>query len=92
MKKNGSSFGESFTVTSFGESHGIALGCIIDGCPAGIELNADIIQAALNRRRPGASVTGSFNAAVTARKEDDKVEILSDKDGNFIKKFVKIYI
>ena len=77
MKKNGSSFGESFTVTSFGESHGIALGCIIDGCPAGIELNADIIQAALNRRRPGASVTGSFNAAVTARKEDDKVEILS---------------
>ncbi|MCR4580124.1 MAG: chorismate synthase [Treponema sp.] len=77
MKNNGSTFGSNFTVTTFGESHGIALGCIIDGCPAGIELNSQIIQAALDRRRPGASVTGNFNASVTARKEPDSLEILS---------------
>ncbi len=74
---NGNIFGNNFSVTTFGESHGVALGCVIDGCPAGIELSPEIIQIALDRRRPGASVTGSFNASVTARKEADKVEILS---------------
>ena len=73
----GNTFGKVFSVTTFGESHGTALGCIIEGCPAGIEISKDIIQSALNRRRPGASVTGNFNASVTARKEADEVEILS---------------
>lgn len=77
MSNNGNSFGKNFSVTTFGESHGTALGCIIDGCPAGIELSKDIIQKALNRRRPGASVTGEKSASVTARKEADEVEILS---------------
>ena len=74
----GSSFGNKFTVTTFGESHGAALGCVIDGCPAGIKITKDVIQTALNRRRPGAaSPDGKANAAVTARKEADEVEILS---------------
>lgn len=77
MKNNGNTFGNNFSVTTFGESHGTALGCVIDGCPAGIELSPQIIQAALNRRRPGASVTGEVSASVTARKEADEVEILS---------------
>ena len=77
MSSNGNTFGKSFCVTTFGESHGTALGCVIDGCPAGIELNKEIIQAALNRRRPGSSVTGEVSASVTARKEADEVEILS---------------
>ena len=77
MSSNGNTFGKVFSVTTFGESHGIALGCIIDGCPAGLELTKEMIQSALNRRRPGASVTGKFNASVTARKEADEVEILS---------------
>ncbi len=77
MSKNGNTFGENFSVTTFGESHGVALGCIIDGCPAGIELSADIIQKALNRRRPGVSPDGKLNASVTARTEADAVEILS---------------
>lgn len=77
MSRNGNTFGKSFCVTTFGESHGVALGCIIDGCPAGIELTKEMIQAALNRRRPGSSVTGEKSASVTARKEADEVEILS---------------
>lgn len=77
MSNNGNTFGTNFSVTSFGESHGTALGCIIDGCPAGIELTKEMIQKALDRRRPGASVTGEASASVTARKEADKVEILS---------------
>ena len=77
MGKNGNTFGKSFSVTTFGESHGVALGCIIDGCPAGIELSAEIIQKALNRRRPGVSPDGKLNASVTARTEADAVEILS---------------
>ena len=56
---------------SFGESHGSAVGGVIDGCPAGIALSADVIQGELNRRRPGQS-EGS-----TPRKEEDTVEILS---------------
>lgn len=77
MKNNGNTFGTNFSVTTFGESHGVALGCIIDGCPAGIELSAEVIQKALNRRRPGVSPDGKLNASVTARTEADAVEILS---------------
>ena len=77
MKNNGNTFGNNFSVTTFGESHGVALGCIIDGCPADIELTKDIIQKALNRRRPGVSPDGKLNASVTARTEADEVEILS---------------
>ena len=77
MSRNGNTFGKSFCVTTFGESHGTALGCVIDGCPAGIKLTKEVIQKALDRRRPGASVTGEASASVTARKEADAVEILS---------------
>lgn len=67
----GSSFGKNFTVTTFGESHGAALGCVIDGCPAGIELSADDIRPYMDRRRPGQS------EFTTKRNETDEVEILS---------------
>ena len=65
------SFGKLFTVTTFGESHGVAMGCIVDGCPAGLSLAEADIQQALNRRRPGQS------AVTTPRQERDQVEILS---------------
>ncbi len=77
MKNNGNTFGNNFSVTTFGESHGVALGCVIDGCPAGIELTKEMIQKALNRRRPGVTPDGKLNASVTARTEADEVEILS---------------
>ena len=64
-------FGKIFQVTTWGESHGVALGCVVDGCPAGLKLSVQDIQAELDRRRPGTS------KVVTARKEKDKVEILS---------------
>jgi len=67
----GNSIGKSFTVTSFGESHGQCVGTIIDGCPAGLPLTVREIQQAVDRRKPDASAGG------TARKEDDKVEIIS---------------
>lgn len=67
----GNSFGKIFSLTSFGESHGIAMGGIIDGCPAGIEIDMNFIQAELNRRMPGQS------SITTQRKERDKVEFLS---------------
>lgn len=73
----GNTIGTIFKVTTFGESHGTALGCIIDGIPAGIKIDTDKIQAALDRRKPGQSFGGKNNASVTARKEDDKAEILS---------------
>lgn len=69
----GNTFGDSFRVTTFGESHGAGLGCIIDGCPAGITIDAQFIQQELDKRKPGAQ----GNAAVTARKEADTAEILS---------------
>ena len=69
--------GTIFKVTTFGESHGAGLGCIVDGVPAGIEIDTGKIQAALDRRKPGQSFGGKNNASVTARKEDDKAEILS---------------
>lgn len=65
----GNTFGKIFTVTTYGESHGPALGGVIDGCPAGIPINLETIQADLNRRKPGQS------AIVTQRKEPDVVEI-----------------
>lgn len=67
----GSIFGNSFSVTTWGESHGPAIGVVIDGCPAGLPLTEDSIQAFLNRRKPGQS------KYTTSRKEDDQVEILS---------------
>ncbi|MFD1316642.1 chorismate synthase [Namhaeicola litoreus] len=67
----GNSIGKLFTLTTFGESHGIAIGGIIDGCPAGIELNFEAIQHELDRRKPGQS------KITTQRKEPDTVEFLS---------------
>ena len=68
---SGNTFGNSFSVTTFGESHGVALGCIIDGCPPGLEISEAYIQAYLDQRKPGTS------KYTTQRKEDDKIEILS---------------
>ncbi len=73
---SGNTYGTFFKVTTFGETHGAALGCIIDGCPAGIPIAEDYIQKELNRRRPG-NHGNKKNAAVTPRKEADEVEILS---------------
>ncbi len=67
----GSTFGELFRVTNFGESHGPAIGCVIDGCPPGLALSEADIQPELDRRRPGTS------RHVTQRQEADAVEILS---------------
>lgn len=67
----GSTFGNLFRVTTFGESHGAALGCIVDGCPAGLSLCEEDIQKYLDRRKPGTSTM------TTARKEADQVKILS---------------
>ena len=68
---SGNSFGRSFVVTTFGESHGPALGCIVDGCPPGMALTEADIQIDLDRRRPGRS------RHTTQRKEPDQVQILS---------------
>ena len=67
----GSTFGTLFRITTWGESHGPALGVVVDGCPAGIPLTTDYIQAFLDRRKPGQS------KFTTARRESDTVEILS---------------
>ena len=67
---SGNTLGTLFTVTNFGESHGPAIGCVVDGCP-GLELDAADIQRELDRRRPGTS------RHVTQRQEADQVEILS---------------
>jgi chorismate synthase len=68
---SGNSFGKLFTVTTFGESHGPAIGCVIDGCPPGLSLSEADIQPELDRRKPGTS------RHVTQRQESDTVEILS---------------
>ncbi len=65
------SFGHLFRVTTFGESHGPAIGCVVDGCPPGLKLTADDIQAFLDKRRPGQ------NRFTTQRQEPDAVKILS---------------
>lgn len=68
---SGNSFGKLFVVTSFGESHGPAIGCIVDGCPPGLELSEKDLQGDLDRRKPGTS------RHTTQRREDDEVQILS---------------
>ncbi|WP_018411522.1 chorismate synthase [Methyloversatilis thermotolerans] len=68
---SGNTLGTLFRVTSFGESHGPAIGCVVDGCPPGLRLDAADIQAELDRRKPGTS------RHVTQRREPDEVEILS---------------
>ena len=68
---SGNSFGKLFVVTSFGESHGTAIGCIVDGCPPGLELSEADLQDDLDRRKPGTS------RHTTQRREDDAVQILS---------------
>ena len=68
---SGNTFGKIFSVTTFGESHGEAMGCIIDGCPPNFEIKNEDIQMELDRRKPGQS------DVTTQRKEDDAVEILS---------------
>lgn len=73
----GNTYGTVFRVTTFGESHGEGLGVIIDGCPAGTDIEIQKIQNALDRRRPGAGVNGIKSASVTSRNEPDKAEILS---------------
>jgi chorismate synthase len=68
---SGNSFGKLFVVTSFGESHGVAIGCIVDGCPPGLALCEADLQGDLDRRKPGTS------RHTTQRREDDAVKILS---------------
>ena len=68
---SGNSYGKLFTVTTFGESHGLGLGAIVDGCPPGIELTEADLQADLDRRKPGTS------RYTTARREADQVKIMS---------------
>ncbi len=68
---SGNTFGTLFTVTTFGESHGPAIGCVVDGCPPGLALQAEDIQPFLDKRKPGQS------KYTTQRREDDKVQILS---------------
>ena len=68
---SGNSIGKLFTVTSFGESHGPAIGCIVDGCPPGMALCETDMQVDLDRRRPGTS------RHTTQRREMDRVKILS---------------
>ena len=68
---SGNIFGTLFSVTSFGESHGPAIGCVVDGCPPGMEISTEYIQHELDRRKPGTS------RHVTQRRESDTVEILS---------------
>ncbi|MCY3972647.1 MAG: chorismate synthase, partial [Candidatus Dadabacteria bacterium] len=67
----GNTFGTIFRITTWGESHGEAVGVVVDGCPAGLKISGADIQTELNRRRPGQS------KVTTQRKEADKVEILS---------------
>jgi chorismate synthase len=68
---SGNTFGKLFAVTSFGESHGPAIGCVVDGCPPGLELTEALLQQDLDRRRPGTS------RHTTQRREPDAVKILS---------------
>jgi len=70
----GNTFGKSFRVTTFGESHGVAVGCVVDGCPPGQKLDLGRVQAQLARRKPGQS------KLTTARDEDDAVEVVSGLD------------
>lgn len=71
LRMGGNTFGKAFRIMTFGESHGRGIGVTVDGCPAGLDIDPDLIQLDLDRRRPGQS------SIVTQRKEGDKVEILS---------------
>ena len=68
---SGNAFGKIFKIMTFGESHGTAMGCILDGCPPEIEISEEDIQLELDRRKPGQS------DVTTQRQEDDAVKILS---------------
>ena len=68
---SGNTFGTIFRITTWGESHGRAVGVVVDGCPAGLPVAAEDVQEELDRRRPGQSI------AATQRKEEDRVEMLS---------------
>jgi chorismate synthase len=70
-RMSGSIFGKVFQLASFGESHGAAIGGVVEGCPAGLKLDTEAVQRELDRRRPGSTPLG------TARKEEDRVEFLS---------------
>ena len=72
----GSTFGRVFRVMTFGESHGGAVGCVVEGCPAGVELDIEQIQHDLSRRRPGQ------NDLVSPRQEEDQVQVLSGMEGS----------
>eukprot|EP01136_Pigoraptor_vietnamica_P030345 Opistho-1_new@89479 len=67
----GNTFGKLYNITTFGESHGMAIGVIIDGCPAGLPIDLEFIQSELDKRRPGQS------KITTQRKESDTVQVLS---------------
>jgi chorismate synthase len=67
----GNSFGKIFRISTFGESHGLGLGVVIDGCPAGLEIDEDFIRSEMQRRKPGQS------KITTQRKEEDEFRILS---------------
>src|SRR3989344_3934803 len=67
----GNTFGTLFKLTTFGESHGIAIGGVIDGCPPGVKINISFIQSELNKRRPG------YSKLISQRKESDEVEFIS---------------
>ena len=75
-------FGHMFRVTTWGESHGIAIGCVVDGCPPGIHFTTEELQHWLDKRKPGT------NRFVTQRREADEVRVLSgvlpQEDGSFI--------
>ena len=68
---SGNTFGKIFTLTTFGESHGTAIGCVVDGCPPGMNLSEADIQPDLDRRKPGSS------RFTTQRRESDQIELLS---------------
>ncbi len=74
---SGNTFGQIFRLTTFGESHGVALGGCVDGCPAGLALESEYIQKRLDERRPGGNSGSADALASTSRKESDRVEILS---------------
>ncbi len=74
---SGNTFGTIFKVTTYGESHGVSLGVVIDGVPAGIPISPERIQKALDRRKPGKKTDSGTNHAVTARQESDAMTILS---------------
>ena len=67
-------FGQMFRVTTFGESHGVAIGCVVDGCPPNLRFTVEEVQAALDRRRPGQS------RFTPQRQEPDQVKVLSAGD------------